>query len=116
LLPGGSRGYGKAKPDRLQYCRQGFKRRVPLGRQRAIQAFTLDAGGLGNVGHAVGFGDVAQGDKEHGRLLGIFHGRLEVLRRIDRIGAKFAHQGFVVADAGTVEIFQGFTLLLKSAR
>lgn len=32
LLAGGSRSYGKAQPDRLQHRRQGFKRRVPLGR------------------------------------------------------------------------------------
>lgn len=32
LLAGGSRSDGKAQPDRLQHRRQGFKRRVPLGR------------------------------------------------------------------------------------
>ena len=57
-LPAGSSGSdGQAQSDCLQHRRQGFKRRVPLGRQGAIQTFPFDAGGLGDIGHAVGLGD-----------------------------------------------------------
>jgi len=70
---------------------------------------------VGPGGHAVGLGQGAQGDQEHGRLVLVLEGRLQVLGGQGRVGAQLAGQGRVVADGRLLGVHH-FVLRLKSSR